>query len=86
MSQFPGYVELVLCDYQQKMAEWASAADVTEIQEHLLASVGMVYPDDWESFKNLDYTKVTDTCQEIILAIKTVSHLGRTDLLELLRV
>lgn len=85
MSKFPGYIEIILSDYQQKMAEWVSTAPITEIQEYLLGSVGMVYPDDWESFKKLDYTKVTETCQEIILAINTVYYLGRTDLSELLK-
>lgn len=89
MATFPKSINQILHDYQIELEEWVINATLEEIKEYLLLIHGLVYPDDWSQFiqqhlrdfgNQKDYISGCTSCQEIILAIHTISSTVRTDL------
>lgn len=95
MTTFPKAITEIFRDYQIEIEDWVTRATLEEIKEYLLLIHGFVYPIDWLDFINghfnhsqktsndKNYTPGCIHCQEIILAIYTISEISRPELKQL---
>lgn len=79
----------LLANYQVELENWVESTSLEAIQSYLVSIHGMVYPDDWADFLDnhsnktatgKNYIQSCEHCQEILLAIKTISEISRPEL------
>lgn len=92
--EYPLTLSQILMQYQEELEQWISIAHLDDIKKYLLGIHGAVYPDDWEEFvkhhlahfgDGINYISGCKNCQEIILAINTISQGQRPELKKLFK-
>lgn len=85
---FPRTRHQVLHEFQIELEDWVMQADIEEIKDYLTSLHGCIYPDDWRDFLHSHlmlgsaghYIQSCEYCQEIVLAILTISETDRPEL------